>query len=165
MKREIPMALNLTYRFATHEDLKTLQSLFVGTITAVCQNDYSPEQIKAWTASVENTQRWSDLLNDQWVLIAQMNATIIGFASLKEGAYVDFFYIHKDFQGQGVAKRLYNEIEKEAIHQGTKTIGSDVSITAKPFFESRGFVAIKKQDNLVRGVVLVNYKMTKQLPE
>jgi len=160
---ESPSVPKLTFRPAEQSDLNELQTLFVDTITAVCHKDYSPEQIKAWTASVEKTERWNDLLHDQHVIIAQINDTIVGFASLKDSNYVDFFYIHKDYQGQGVAKRLYTEIEKEAIHQGTKTLSSDISITAMPFFQSRGFVPIKKQDNVVRGEVLVNYKMTKQL--
>ncbi len=154
---------DISFRIAEQKDLPALKSLFVDTITAVCHKDYSPEQIKAWTASVEKIQRWTDLLNDQFVLVAQKTNTIIGFASLKDGEYLDFFYIHKAFQGQGIAKHLYAQIEKEAIHQGAKTLTSDISITAKPFFESRGFVSLKKQVNQIRGVELINYKMSKTL--
>lgn len=154
---------DISFRLATKRDLIALQNLFVDTITAVCQKDYTPEQIKAWTSSVEKTKRWHDLLQDQHVIIAQINEKIVGFASLKDNHYIDFFYVHKDYQGQGVAKRLYREIEKEAMAGGTDSLSSDISITAKPFFESRGFVLIKKQDISVRGEVLVNFKMTKKL--
>ena len=160
---EFPSHQDLSFRLARQRDLKAIQDLFVDTITAVCQNDYTPEQIKAWTSSVEKTKRWHDLLQDQDVIIAQINDKIVGFASLKDNHYIDFFYIHKDHQGQGVAKLLYREIEKEALARGTISLSSDISITAKPFFESRGFVSIKKQENHIRSTILVNYKMTKQL--
>lgn len=160
---ELSSHQDLSFRLAKNSDLKVLQDLFVNTIKAVCQNDYTPDQIKAWTSSVEKTKRWHDLLQDQHVIIAQINEKIVGFASLKDNHYIDFFYVHKDYQGQGVAKRLYRKIEKEAMAGGTDSLSSDISITAKPFFESRGFVLIKKQDNPVRGEVLVNFKMTKKL--
>ena len=147
------------------KDLQTLQSLFTQTIQTVCRKDYSPEQINAWTASVDNTKRWVDLINDQYVLLALDQNTVAGFASLKDNHYLDFFYVHKDYQGQGVAKQLYAAIEKAALTHNAATITSDISITAKPFFESRGFVTIQQQENHVRGEVLTNYKMMKKLTD
>lgn len=154
---------NLSFRVASQGDLNVLQELFVDTITAVCQKDYSPEQIKAWTASVQNTKRWTDLINDQYVLLAIDEKTIAGFASLKDDSYLDFFYVHKNYQSKGVAKQLYQKIEATAKTKGVKEISSDISITAKPFFESRGFVALKKQKNQVHDAFLINYKMVKSL--
>ncbi len=150
-------------RNASMEDLIHLQTLFTETIQSVCRKDYSPEQIEAWSASVENTNRWHDLLQDQYVLVAEKNNTLVGFASLRDKDYLDFFYVHKDYQGQGVAKQLYEAIEKEANERNAKSISSDVSITAKPFFESRGFTTLREQKNKVRGVELINYKMEKVL--
>lgn len=154
---------NLSFRLARLEDVEILQTLFVDTINSACKKDYSPEQLSAWTASVHNTKRWTDLLRDQYVLLAIYNKTIVAFASLKNGTYLDFFYVHKDFQGMGVASKLYQKMEAAAKAHDTKTLSSDISITAKPFFESRGFVSLREQKNQVRGVELINYKMVKDL--
>lgn len=43
-------------------------------------------------------------------------------------------FIHKDFQGKGVATLLLNEIERYAVAAGITRITSEVSITARPFF-------------------------------
>jgi putative acetyltransferase len=140
-----------------------MQQLFVETISTICQHDYSPEQIKAWTSSIENTQRWTDKINSQYFPIAEIDNKIVGFASLENNDYLDFLYVHKDYQRQGIAKLLYSEIEKEAIRRKAVALHADVSKTAKPFFEKQGFKTVAPQTKVIQGVEIINYKMTKHL--
>ena len=131
------------------------------TISTICRADYSPEQIKVWTASIENTKRWTEKLNSQYFLIALLEDVIVGYASLEGSDYLDFLYVHKDYQRQGIAYRLYLEIEKEAIKRKATVLFSDVSKTAKPFFERQGFTMLETQTNIILGVEIINYKMSK----
>lgn len=153
----------LSIRSVRPSDLKEIQKLFVDTISTICKDDYSPEQIKAWTSSVENTQRWTNKLNTQYFLVAELNHKIAGFASLENSNYVDFLYVHKDHQRQGIANILYAEIEKEAIKRNAPVLNSDVSKTARRFFEKKGFKTITPQTNVIKDIEIINYKMTKQL--
>jgi predicted N-acetyltransferase YhbS len=153
----------ISIRPALLSDLPEMQTLFVETIETVCIKDYSPVQIKVWTSSIEHTNRWTDRLQNQYFLIAQVENKIVGYSSLQDNDYLDFLYVHKDFQRQGIADRLFNEIEIEAIKRGSIILNSDVSITAKPFFEKKGFKTILKQKNIINGVEIVNYKMSKDL--
>lgn len=137
--------------------------MFVDTISTICKDDYTPQQIKVWTSSIENTQRWTDKLTSQYFLIAELDNKIVGYASLENNDYFDFLYIHKDFQRLGIADRLYTEIEKEAIKRKATILTSDVSKTARGFFEKKGFKTIARQTNIIKDVEIVNYKMTKQL--
>jgi putative acetyltransferase len=155
----------ISIRPALLGDLTEMQTLFVETIETVCKKDYSPEQIKVWTSSIEHTNRWTDRLQKQYFLIAHVENKIVGYSSLQDNDYLDILYVHKDFQRQGIADRLYHEIEKEVIKRGSTILSSDVSITAKPFFEKKGFKAILEQKNIINGVEIVNYKMTKDLRE
>ncbi|MCM0664875.1 GNAT family N-acetyltransferase [Flavobacterium tyrosinilyticum] len=150
---------------ATISDLPEMQELFVQTIQSVCKNDYNPEQIEAWTYGINNKERWLEVIEKQYVLLAVIENKIAGFATLKGGNYIDFFYIHKDFQRQGIADKLLAELELEAQKQHSKMITSDISITAKPFFEKKGFVAKAEQKNIRLNVELINYKMEKQLKQ
>ena len=79
-------------------DLIEIQTLFLETIETVCKFDYSPEQIKVWTASIKNPKRWEDKLLRQYFIIAQIENIMVGFASLESNNYLDFMYIHKNFQ-------------------------------------------------------------------
>jgi len=150
-------------RHAKLSDLLSMQELFVDTIETVCRYDYSPEQIAVWTSSVENVIRWTDKLMKQYFLIAEIDNKIVGYASLENNAYLDFMYVHKDYQRQGIANILYLEIESKAIKHGATILTSDVSITARPFFEKNGFRIISEQKNNIKGVEVINYKMTKEL--
>ncbi|MEN2489170.1 GNAT family N-acetyltransferase [Flavobacterium sp. B11] len=150
-------------RKATISDLTEMQQLYIETIQSVCKNDYNTAQIEAWISGVKNTERWTAVIETQFVLLAIIKNKIAGFGTLKDGNYIDFFYIHKDFQRQGIADKMLNELETEARKHHSKTITSDISITAKPFFEKKGFVAKAAQKNIRLGVELINFKMEKEL--
>jgi putative acetyltransferase len=152
----------MIFKKATISDLKEMQQLYIETIQSVCKNDYNPEQIEAWIYGVKNTDRWVEVIETQFVLLAIIENQIAGFGTLKDGNYIDFFYIHKDFQRQGIADKLLIELELEAKNQHSKIITSDISITAKPFFEKRGFVAKAEQKNIRLNATLINYKMEKE---
>lgn len=141
--------------------MEELQKLFVDTITTVCRKDYDKQQIDAWASSVDDKQRWDEIMSKQLVLVAQLADKTVGFATLDNENYIDLLYVHKDYQRQGIAQQLLNNIEAEARRLKQTTIISNVSKTAKPFFESKGFKVLEEQTVIRKGVHLTNYKMTK----
>ncbi|HYG50217.1 MAG TPA: GNAT family N-acetyltransferase [Flavobacteriales bacterium] len=152
-----------TIRFAETDDLSEMQALFVDTISVICKNDYSPEQLNVWTTSVENTQRWINKLTTQFLLVALVESKIVGYASLENNDYFDFLYVHKNYQKQGIASRLYSEIETEAMRRKSTVLYADVSLTAQAFFKKRGFMVLQTRLNKIQGVEITNFKMVKHL--
>ncbi|WP_158861267.1 GNAT family N-acetyltransferase [Lunatibacter salilacus] len=153
--------LKISIRPSTVDDLAQIQKIFVETILTICKDDYSPEQIQAWTSSVENTERWLEKLNSQYFVVAEVPGQIVGFASLENDNHIDLLFVHKDFQRQGIANKLYSEIAEEALKKKATTLNSNVSQTARPFFENKGFKIIKRNTKLIMGVEIFNYKMAK----
>ena len=151
------------FKKAKISDLKEMQQLYIETIQSVCKDDYNVAQREAWSSGVNNTERWTEVIETQFVLLAIIKDQIAGFGTLKDGNYIDFFYIHKDFQRQGIADKLLTELELEAKNHNSKIITSDISITAKPFFEKKGYIVKAEQKNIRLGVELINYKMEKHL--
>lgn len=145
------------------DDLSELQNLFVDTIRAICVFNYNKQQIDAWVSSIENQQRWMDIITKQFVLVAQDQDKIVGFATLENGNYVDLMYVHKDHQRQGIAQQLLDGIEAEARDLNQNVLTSDVSKTALPFFYNNGFTVLEEQKNKRKEVEIINYKMIKQL--
>ena len=78
---------------------------------------------------------------------------------MDETGYLDRLYVHKDYQGQGVASAICDELERFAAG---KTITTHASITAKPFFLHRGYRVVRKQEVIRRGVALTNLVMEKR---
>ena len=77
--------------------------------------------------------------------------------------YFNRLYVRVDFQRRGIASRLASALEKKAREQGVKTLIVHASITARPFFEKRGYTLVKEQQVSRRGVEMINYVMQLEL--
>lgn len=69
------------------------------------------------------------------------------------------FLYTKIFKRQGIAQALFDRLLYEIKSIETKTVTADVSITAKAFFESNGFIVIREQIQIRNNVEIMNYKM------
>lgn len=162
---KISSPIEIRIRRAELNDLFKIQNLFVDTIRGICSNDYSEEQIEVWAASVNDKKRWEGFIQSQYFLVAEFKEKIVGFGSLdfKKGDYLDFLYVHNEYLRCGIAKRIFEDLEKESRKCGFETLCADVSITAKPFFKKMGFVVERENLNtMARGIEIVNYFMTKK---
>jgi putative acetyltransferase len=157
------MINGLTLRPATHADVPEMQCLFSDTVSVLCAKDYNEDQIKVWVSAIDNTERWLDKLDSQYFIIAEIVGKIVGYGSIENSGYLDFMYVHKNYQRQGIARIILKELGKEAVKYGALEIIADVSKTARPFFEKSGFTTIGENINKIKGIEIVNYKMVKKL--
>lgn len=146
-------------------DAAAVFHLFYETVHSVNLKDYSPAEVEAWVPSTKpDLAKWGERFLDQHTLIAEVNGQLAGFANLDEdGLNIDMVYTHKDFQGQGVATALVERLEAQARKNGAIAICLAASITARPFFERRGYVHVRDNQVERRGVVLRNFIMQKLL--
>jgi putative acetyltransferase len=147
-------------------DINQIVSLFYETVHSVNAQDYSMEQLNAWAPKSEinaNLVNWKESLTHNITYIAEINDKIVGFSDMTHNGYLDRLYIHKDFQGQEIAKTLVNRLESEARKIGLSEINTEASITAKPFFERCGYRTIRSQTVERRGITLLNFQMAKML--
>jgi putative acetyltransferase len=150
-------------RRATANDLESILQLFQQTIEAVNAKDYSPGQIAVWKNGAAKKERWIEKIATQYFLLAEIKNETAGFGSITQEGYLDFLYVSKDHQRMGVAAGLYHALEQFALSNHLPKIISDVSITARPFFEKQGYIVVQQQSVVIDGVSLTNYKMEKHL--
>lgn len=103
-------------------------------------------------------------LASSYALVAECGGALAGFANLGEDGYFDCLYVSSQMQGRGVATALAEPLERRAAQQGASRMVSDVSITARPFFEHRGYRVVQEQTVVRHGVAMTNYHMEKVLP-
>ncbi|MNV98503.1 putative N-acetyltransferase YafP [compost metagenome] len=77
--------------------------------------------------------------------------------------HIERLFVHKNFQGQGVASALVVALETEARKLHLTEMSTEASITAKPFFKHMGFKVKESQNVERKGVLLTNFKMWKDL--
>lgn len=146
------------------EDLPAVLALFRETVHRVASRDYTPEQREAWAPAQPDLPRWEDSLSAHYSLIAEAEGRIVGFADLDSSGYLDRLYIAADFQGRGAASLLTDGLEARAVGLGLSSLRTDASITARPFFEKRGYRLLREQRVARNGISLTNYAMEKALP-
>lgn len=140
-------------------------ALFRDTVRTINLRDYTQKQVETWAPDVINDdrrRRWMTLAKAH-ALVAVEAGVVVGFADVERDGHIDRFYVHKDRQGAGVGTLLMREIEAHARSCGIPRLYSEVSITARPFFEKRGFTVLAQQTVLVREVEFVNFRMEKRL--
>ena len=147
------------------EDLTEIAQLFYDTIHAVNARDYSREQVQAWAGGREHFLCRNDFFLSLYTIVAVDGGRIVGYGNIDDTGYLDHLFVHKDFQGLHIATAICDELERHALAQGHKAVTVNASITAKPFFEKRGYETVKKQQVTVRGVSLTNYSMIKEWPD
>lgn len=159
---EPPIKIELFHPDQTEE----LIDLFYETIHSVNAVDYSAAQLAAWAPEAlrtEKTEQWRISLSRNTTFVAKDGGKIVGFCDLAAGGYLNRLYVHKDYQGQGIASRLLDHAEWEAKKEGHTEIRTEASITAKPLFLHRGYTVVQEQGVERQGVQLKNFLMAKSV--
>lgn len=185
-------------------DCAALAALFYETIHTVNARNYPQEQLDAWADGHVDLDAWNEsfLAHNTYVAVQECvdaddidsrasdstdtapgktggspaNALIIGFGDMDDTGYLDRLYVHKDYQGRGVATAICDRLEEDfCLSRGrllqnsavqkrkNDTFTTHASITARPFFEKRGYTVVKAQQVVRKGISIRNYIMRKRI--
>ena len=120
------------------DDAPVLREIFRDSIEDLTADDYTPAQQEAWASVVADAAEFGKKLAGQLTLIATLEGSPVGFASL-EGK------------------------EKLAGGRGAARLSVDASDSARGFFEKRGYVAQQRNTVSAGDEWLANTTMQKQL--
>lgn len=144
-------------------DTALLREIFRDSIEELTGDDYSEAQQEAWVSVADNAGDFGKKLSTQLTLVATLEGSPVGFASLEGKDKIDMLYVHPAAVGQGVAAMLVDALEKLAGARGTTKLLVDASDTARGFFEKRGYVAQQRNSVSVGDEWLANTTLQKQL--
>src|SRR6202140_5066862 len=147
------------------EDVPVLAAIFVAAIEELTGDDYNEAQQAAWASAADDEEQFGKRLASELTLIATLQNSPVGFASLKGADHIDMLYVHPGAVGQGVATMLCDALEKLAGSRGAKILSVDASDNAAEFFAKRGYVAKQRNTVTVNGEWLANTTMQKILAD
>lgn len=139
-------------------DCKELATLFYNTVHTVNAKDYTKEQLDAWATGEIDLENWNRSFQKHYSIVAVDDNTIVGFGDIDKAGYLDRLFVHADYQRKGIATAICNQLEQ--IVQGN--IITHASITARIFFEKRGYKVVKEQQVERQGIFLTNFIMIKE---
>jgi putative acetyltransferase len=147
------------------EDTPVLAAIFAAAIEELTGEDYSEAQQQAWASAADDEELFGNRLAGELTLVATLQNSPVGFASLKGADHIDMLYVHPGAAGQGVGSMLSEALEKLAGGRGAKSLTVDASDNAEGFFARRGYVAKQRNTVTVNGEWLANTTMQKALAE
>jgi putative acetyltransferase len=144
-------------------DTPVLAAIFVAAIEELTGEDYSEAQQEAWASVADDEEQFGQRLAGELTLVATLQNSPVGFASLKGADHIDMLYVHPSVAGQGVGSLLCEALEKLAGGRGAKSLTVDASDNAEGFFLKRGYVGKQRNTVTVNGEWLANTTMQKTL--
>ena len=148
-------------RPATHNDAAQIAELFRRAVLHIETSHYSDSEKAAWIQGADNAAFWQKRIGRGCIRLAAQNDRILGFIEyLPEQNHLDCLFTDPAHQRQGVASALLSAVLPQA--DADKTVTTDVSAAALPFFKKQGFI-LQHQNQIQRnGSVLINYRMILQ---
>jgi putative acetyltransferase len=144
-------------------DAPLLREIFRDSIEELTSDDYTEAQQEVWASVADNVADFGKKLSARLTLVATMEGSPVGFASLEGKDKIDMLYVHPAATGQGVGAMLVDALEKLASSRGEVKIVVDASDSARGFFEKRGYVAQQRNTVSVGDEWLANTTLHKQL--
>ncbi|MNR78876.1 putative N-acetyltransferase YafP [compost metagenome] len=161
MSPSVPPALRI--RAYRPEDAPALLAVFRDSVRRSAHQDYSPEQLAAWAPDQMDEGAWAERRASRPTWVADVGGRPVGFSDLEADGHLDMLYVAADYQGRGVASALLDAVLSAAKEQGLTRVFTEASLTAKPFFERRGFRLLQEQTVQRLGQMLVNCRMERKL--
>ena len=138
-------------------DCGEMAALFYETVHTINAADYTTEQLRAWATGEVDLAAWDRSFQEHDTVVAVEDGIIVGFGDMDASGYLDRLYVHRAYQGQGIASAICDRLEGRIPGK----IVTHASLTARPFFEKRGYRVVREQQVERRGAWLTNYVMVK----
>ena len=144
-------------------DAPLLATIFRASIEDLTADDYNPAQQEAWASAADDDEAFAARLGKHLALIATLEGSPVGFASLESPTKIDMVYVHPAVASRGVGTMLVDALEKLAAARGAPHLTVEASDGAREFFAHRGFTAEQRNTVLAGGEWLSNTTMKKKL--
>src|SRR5215475_1244527 len=103
-------------------DALLLREIFRDSIEELTSDDYTEAQQEAWASAADDAHDFGEKLSGQLTLVATLEGSPVGFASLEGKDKIDMLYVHPAAVGQGVGAMLIDALEKLAGSRGASRL-------------------------------------------
>ena len=149
-------------RYAIGEE-QALRQLFYETVHQINIRDYSQAQVEAWAPADYDLEAWVERLKRSSPWVAVEDNDLLGFAEMDSAGRIDCFYVQHARLGRQVGSALMQKLQYQALRLGLARLEVEASVTARGFFQHKGFVLVRRQQVERRGQSLINYLMRKSI--
>ena len=110
--------------------------------------EYSNEQLDAWVFGKVNLHKWNDSYIEHYALVAVGNDTLLGFDDTDGSYYLYRLYVHKAYQGRGIAYALLETFETLLERDSFDSEGYSIGLVKQESFNS-SFSSLQSRQLLI----------------
>ena len=151
-------ALPVSIRKYASQDIDAILRIFDDAVRS-CLGDYDERQINAWLSGAD-AGKWDKRLSESLSVVALLDGEIVGFGNVEGNGHLDLLYVSPRHHRRKIATIICDYLENT-----NERIFAESSITALPFFLSRGYRVIERQTVYRKGVAIDNFKIEKRVGE
>ena len=158
--------MDIFIRPATSEDVEEMANIFVTCVKTLNIKDYTDEQIEIMVTFCDAQSYLEEIKTGGSIFVAEAKS-IIGFASLaKSRGHIDDLFVDPDYTRQGIGTLLLETLEQVALQKQRSQLSVMASLTARPFYLSRGFEYVENSKilDVATGIEIPGVDMIKILP-
>lgn len=138
-------AATFIVRRACPADAPAAVALLRRSITELCILDHrdEPATLAAWLANKTEERFLAWLADDDNHLVAADQAgALLGVGLLRRGGEINLCYLKPGEQRRGVGTAILTALEAKAREWGLSRLTLDSTLSARPFYERMGFLAV-----------------------
>jgi putative acetyltransferase len=155
----------LVIRPVLQSDFGAIGRVFHDAVRQIAKRDYSEEQVRAWSPGELDAAHWQRRTAKLEVRVAVLESVVAGFIGFSHSGYIDLLFVRPEFVRRGIARALLLEVERVIGQLGVETASTEASLTARGFFQARGYSTVREQTVCCGGVELRNCRMEKVLTQ
>jgi GNAT superfamily N-acetyltransferase len=138
-------AMNAVVRQALSADAAAATEVLRRSITILCVADHGndPGRLKSWlqNKTVSNVAAWIESA-DNYCVVACLNDAVCGFGAMTLKGEIMLCYVDPAARFRGVSAAMLDALEAKARVIGLPEVHLDGTVTARRFYEDRGYVAV-----------------------
>ncbi|WP_299440216.1 GNAT family N-acetyltransferase [uncultured Aquimarina sp.] len=155
--------MNYQISRATDSDLPLMQRLFYQTVTIYGSKIFTKSEVKIFSRLALDKNHWKQKFVNDFIYNAKLNGEVIGSFTLSKSGEIEYVFVHQNYKGRGIAKKLYETLEQVAKEAGIDTLTTNINSNTKGFFEKNGFKIIKTVEKVAGGEDVISYDGVKNI--
>jgi putative acetyltransferase len=147
------------------DDATSLVTIFYNAVRIAGLRDYSQRQVEVWAPKIPDIAKCDTRARDgRHVFVAVNEADEpIAYGDLELSGHIDHLYCRPDLIGHGLGAALYDRLEQEAESLKISRVFVEASEAARRLFLKKGFTETSRNNFMLDGVPMHNYRMEKWL--
>ncbi len=145
----------LIIRPMQESDCEAMAKLHARAVLAAYPAAYGDEVTRDWAQSRRPERYLKARKGGEQFLVVEQDKQIIGFGSWGfSNGELSSMYIDPDYHGQGVGRRLFDDIMKNSRNEAAPVTWVKAALPARGFYEKMGFVFREFGTSTVQGHVI-----------